>query len=515
MSIQGFLSDRSLIDSASRFVNLEKLAIPCGYLDRDTIEFFIQPTELGDLRASRLPILFRQEAIAEIDDTLIFLDTITNVYQKGLAHLLIEPSETVTLAQYPDLDNLDFINDSLPEGYVSISNTREIKFTLDYAKLSDDEKSALETISSLEQQRVFNVIEYLSYGTIASDSLSDINSVLVNDPTNFLGYVTNSIKVSSAKSVVMVYGGVNIHRLVPGYFSFKFIINSVVVEFKIWFNKSLFKSEYPESTIINIVPPLDLQTLLNPSGLTDPINSAILSKKWSDSLLQPELTNRDQTGMYLFETRYIYNGNTYMAVFSLIYRGRCPDSLEARNAIAEYLLNSGVGSRAIWEIILPDIFYHSAFLLIPFYDNITKLTNADIYPSIIKGTDLIEKINTVTELIARATDPYREIMTAAYEKYFVGVAPADTNLYSSLLTIHPTYRDFSTTDNGWSEMTSNTREWSVKLNQALSVAAGETNILTFAKIESGGLNWVNFVYDHVSYLVLDINSYLELFTTEE
>lgn len=512
MSITGFLSDRSLINDSSVFVNLESLNLPCGYLDRDTVEYFVQPTEINDVRTSRLPILYRPEVITTLSDTLFLEDILTNVYQQGISHLTLYPNETVTMAQYQELDAFEFLLDILPTDPTAISNTKQVNFTFDFAKLTGDDLTAVNSMNAMEQQRIFNVIEYITYGTISSDNISDINTELVSNPTKYLGYVANSVNISTARSVVMIYGGLNVHRLAPQYFTFKFIIGNFNIEFKIWFNKTKFKSEYTESTIINVIPPLDLNALLNPSSLSDPINSAILSKKWSDTLLQPEITNRDQTGMYLFETRYIYNGTTYQAVFSLIYRGRCPDSLEARNYISNYLLNCGIGTKALWETLLPDVFYNSAFLLIPFTNNRTTLTNADIYPSIIKANDILDKINSVTALIERATDPYREIMTAAYDKYFIGIAPADINESSSLLALHPTYRDFSTTDTGFAEMAAKTREWSVKLNQALSVAAGESNILSFAIVEINGLEFVNFVYDYVSYLVMTKSAFETHFT---
>jgi hypothetical protein len=511
MSIQGFLSDRSLIDATKSLINLESLNLPCGFLDRDTIEFFVEPLEVADLRTGRLPITYRPEENTAAPDEIVLEDGITNIFQIGMNHLATYPNETVTLAQYADLDYLEFVNDILPEGPVAILSNREIKLTLDATKLTGDDREALLGINSLEQQRLFNVIEYLIYGTIVSDTIPDINSYLASNPEKFLGYVPNTVTISGARTIIKIFGGINIHRFTPRSIGFKFIIGNYQVQINLWMDKSAFKSEYPESTIINVVPPLDLNVLLDPSTLVDPIDSAILSKKWSDTLVQPEITNRDQSGMYLFETRYIYRGKTYQITFSLIYRGRCPDSMEARNYIADYLLNSGVGTKALWEIVLPDIFYHSAFLLIPFYDNITKLTNADIYPSIIKTNELADKMNSIIELIPRATDPYRELMTAAYEKFFIGVAPADVNESSSMLALHPTYRDFSTSDTGWAEMNAVDREFSIKLNQALSVATGETNILTFNTVESGNLRWVNFVYDYVSYLVLTKESYNEHF----
>ena len=510
MSLHGFLSDKSLIDSTRRLVNLEKIVLPCGYLDRDTIEFFVEPIELNDLRDERLTIEYRSESGMVAPDQLIIDNVVQTVLQQGISHIASFPNETVTVAQYKDLDYLEFVNDVLPTEPIAIPITREMKLTIDYTKLTAEEQELINSMTPEEQQNLFNITEYLTYGTISTDSQSDINVELSSNP-EYLGYKINSVKLSSDHVVIYLYGGVNIHRFTPTSIEFQFIIGDKSVDVKIWISKEAFKSEYPNTTIINVVPPMDLQTMLDPSGLSNPISSAILSKSWTDMILQPEIVSRDQSGMHLFDTRYIYNGETYTVTFGLIYRGRVPDAMESRIFIAEYLLNSGIGTRGLWEIILPDIFYHSAFALIPFRSNRTKLINADIYPSIIKATDLLDKINTVISRIPRASDPYRELMTAAYDKYFIGVAPADVNESSSLLAIHPTYRDFSTTDAGFSEMTAETREFAIRLNQALSVADGESNILTVNKVMIGGLIWVNFVYQYASFNILTKESYFSIF----
>lgn len=513
MSLHGFLSDKSLIDSTRRLVNLEKIVLPCGYLDRDTIEFFVEPIELNDLREERLIIEYRSESGIVAPDQTVIEDVIGNILQQGIAHINAFPNETVTVAQYKDLDYLEFVNDTLPIAPIAIPITREMKLTIDYTKLTTDEQALIESMSPEEQQRLFNITEYLTYGTISTDTQTDINVHLSSNP-EYLGYKANSVKLNTNHAIVYLYGGVNIHRFVPTSIEFQFIIGDDTVNVKFWISKEAFKSEYPNTTIINLVPPMDLQTMLDPSLLSNPISSAILSKSWTDMILQPEFVSRDQSGMHLFDTRYIYNGETYTVTFGLIYRGRVPDAMESRIFIAEYLLNSGIGTRGLWEIILPDIFYHSAFVLIPFYHNRTTLVNADIYPSIIKATDLLAKIDTVVNKIPRANDPYRELMTAAYDKYLIGVAPADVNESSSLLNLYPTYRDFSTTDNGFSEMTSDTREFSIRLNQALSVAAGETNLLTVNRVTMGDLVWTNFVFNHGSFNILTKESYYQHFNLE-
>ena len=514
MSIQGFLSDRSLINSSLSMINLEKTKLSCGYLDRDTIEYFVQPLEINDVRPNRLLITYRRETNLEIPDRALLTNTETTIENAGLSHLLTNPTQTVTYAQYEVLDFLEYETDILPVGPTAIDRSREMIVTTDYTKLLPADVTALNSMTADEQTRLFNIIEYITYGTLSDDTVSGIDSVLISNSSLYSGYVSTSIRIDHTQNEIMLYGGINIHRFSPKSFEFSFVIGTYVLDVKIWFNLAAFQAEYPYSTIINVVPPMPLNVLLNPSSLSDPINAAVLGKEWSDVILEPEIDNEDQSGMYLFRTRYVHNTMTYNVTFSLVYRGKAPDSLSARQFLAKYLIDSGIGSRGIWELLLPDVFYDSAFAIIPFYDNITVLTNADVYPSIINAIPLLDKINSVLSVLPNANDPHREFMTVAYEKYLVGVAPADISITSSILTLHPTYQSFSTTEAGFSDMTEADRLWAVAINQACSVAAGGTNILTVSTVTLGGLLWINFVMGNTSYLVLTLESYKKHFNIE-
>ena len=510
MSIQGFLIDKALISDSQFLVNTELLTITCGRLDRETKEYFTQPLELTDLRANRLDIEYRSEALASVDLEAMLASTETELVNVGLVHLSSNPDDTVTVAQYTQLNPDEFTNDVLPTDAAHVSSNRKMIVTIDATKLVGDDYTALHSISANEKTNLYNIIEYMTYGTVSTDSVADIDSFLIGN-SDFQGYVSSSVVINPRHDVVFLHGGINIHRYAPVSFAFRFIIGTYTVSISLWFNTSEFAMNYPLSTIIDVVPPLPLATLINPVNLSDPISSAILSKFGVDYHIDPDMDTVNQSGMSVFRTRYIWQGKTYQVTFSVTYRGRTPNSMELREAVVAYLTNSGVGTVALWEVLLPDVFYKSSFVLIPFYDNVTVLTNADVYPSIINMTPLVGKIDQILSHIERATDPYREIMTAAYAKYFIGVAPADVNESSSLLTLHPTYQDASTTDAGFSEMTSNDREWSVKLNQALSIADGGENILTFSTLTLGNGTWINFVYNSANYLVLTHESYNTIF----
>lgn len=507
MALYGFLSDRSLIDPTKRMINLETLELRCGYLDREMIEHFVEPLEIVDHRPSRLAIQYRPESFTVSNLDLYLNDTLLDVLPEGSDHVASNPLDTVTVAQYEELDNYsgECTNANIPVDPVSIERCLEFKLTFDSAKLTAGEQAALTNASDAEINRLMNVIEYLAYGTITSDTLPDINAVLVG--TNYTGYVPNSISLTN-RSLVFLYSGINICRLVPRVFRFKFILGVTQYEFSIYLDRVEFRKNYPLTTITNIIPPLSLPALLDPTIIADPLDLAINVNTTSNAILVREITDNDQSGMVEYKTRHIFNNQTHIVTFNLVYRGKTPDNLLIRRTLAEYLINSGIGTKALWEVRLPDLFIVNTFFFIPFWDEITALTNTDIFPSIAKVDRITARLDHFIQGLDDIDRASYELMTVAYDKMFIGVVSELTNEIRSLVSVHPTYRDFSTTDIGFAEMSIADREWSVLFNHILSIAAGEINSTVYSNVDIAGLTFTELVRNGNAYHVLTRNSYM-------
>lgn len=505
MSLYGFFSDRSLIDPTKRIVNLETLGLRCGFLSREMIEYFVEPLELNDRRQDRLTITYRPELGDAPADYAIALSTITDVLVVGAAHIATNPDETATMVEYAN-SNGSGLDEILPTGPMTIPRYDDIKLTFDATKLTPTEQSALSHMTDSDMRNLFNIVELFTYGTIRNDNSSDVNAMLLSDAA-FNNYIAGSVRGIADHTLVYLYGGVNISRFVPKSFTFKYAINGQILEFVIWVDIEAFRAHYPLTTILSVIPPLDLPTLKDPSGLNDPFDSVIISKHVGEGKINADLISNDIHGFATFYTRYIYRTKTYMFGFEILYRGRTPNQLEMRQAIAEYLLNSGVATRAIWEKIFPDIFVENFWYFIPLWDQITELTNVDIYPSIIDyrrmGT-IFDKMSSALPIFANDYS----VMTTAYDRIFIGVGVGTINIIKSLLEVHPTYRDFSTTDVGFIEMNSEDKGWSIAFNQALAVSAGEVNDGTFSVITIGGKDYITFIRNRNAYLIMTKASYM-------
>lgn len=505
MPIHLFLSDKALLDPTQTFVNLEELDTRVGYLDRSLIEHFVEPTEIIDDRSLRLPITYRAEILPTYAIEQMIL-SIEGIHTIGLIHLTNNAGETVTVVVAPTSDMEIMNGEVLPIGPTALPRVNQKWVTLDNSKLEDPERAVLSGMSNVERANLFNVIEYLSYGITTADTLSDINAVLLGSPS-FNGYLGGTVSMPYEYTVAKLHA-LNIHRAVPRKVEFKYVAGGTILTFNLWLDREKFRLTYPISTIIRAVPPLALDILLDPSSVTNPLEAAALSRATSDAALIPEMIDRDQSGMRTFHTKYIHEGLNYTLGFNLVYRGGTPDDLACRNAIVDFLLESGIGTQGLWELRFPDLFIRSTFFIVPFYDQLYELGNTDIFQSIVDMNVISDRFNQVTANVLRKIPGSFEIMTVAWDRIFCGVCSETINDHPSLITLHPSYRDFSATDVGFIEMTAADREWSVKLNQTIARAAGESNDLTLGYVITGEYTWLSLIHEKNAYNVVTKASYL-------
>lgn len=505
MSLYGFVSDKCLMDPGVSIVNLETLNIPCGYLDREMVEHFVEPLEVLDTRQDRLPIVYRPSTYIVRPDTEYVIDAFNTVLPAGVARMGLYPDNTVTYAQYSSLDYINFTNEVMPTG-LTVITPNDFKVTFDSTAITVEERTAIDQLNQDDFKSIFNIIEYLVYGIIPDDTVGDINNALIADNA-FLNYVPTTVRVSELHSVAALFGSLDIHRFVPHWVEFEYNKAGIKLKFTIWIDRNAFRVNYPLFTVVATVPPINLETLLDPSSLVDPLDAIALSRKASDDIMIPELTDNDQSGSLAFTTRHIFQEVTHMLTFNIVYRGRRPNDLEVRRILVDYLLASGIGSEGLWELRLPDIFVKNQMYLIPLWDEQTILTNSDIYPSLLPVNRMTAKFN---QLIAglRTTSGDFELMTVAYDKIFIGVKPDDINEVSTMLELHPTYRDFSTTDPGFQEMSNADKDFATKINNLLAIAAGQINNTMYGTVDIANKHFITLVLDGTAYNVLTKASYL-------
>jgi hypothetical protein len=504
MMINGFLIDSAVLDKSGNLFKLAELTDKCGVMDAEMVNMFVSPAELLDKRSTRLAITFRPTTYINVNDpTQAGYDNVTNITQSNNTYYQSRDT-TVVYDEYTETqDETNYAGETLPGSATSIDGELSIRY--DVTKVSTAEASALENISSIDREKLFNIVEYIFYGTIITDTLSDINTVL--NGTDYTGYVDGSIELSPYRSIVNL-PDLGIHRFAPRHAKFKFDFAGVQIEFTIWFDRNDFRFKYTEYTVTDVLFPLAPNILLNPSAITDKFDMANTALLSYTNKLVPAVSSENHTGYIGLSTRYIFNGVISFLTFGLMFKGRFPNIFEIKANISQALIDTGIGDLETWKIRLPDLFVENQFYFIPMWDNIHHQINTDIYPSIIANITEDSNVNVLASNLVEDTTKY-EIITVPYDKLFIASLPNDSNTKESLKEIHPTYRDFSSTEPEFNYMEEKTRQFSILLNNVLAIAAGELNNNTnYANVTIDGKTFLSLTYDGTEYLVMTKDSYL-------
>jgi len=505
MTIYGFVKDEVVFSPTLRSRNLATLDINCGFIDRQLIEHFMSPLEVSDLRPNRLPIFYRASGYSNIPAEELAAYTAIEIVTQGQNILIQSPDQTVTYGQYSDLNNAIYEAEVLPE-VPTIIIDNQMGFIFDDSKITVAEQTAITNLLDVDYNYIFNIVEYLLYGTIPTDTLSDINTVLFNDP-KFTNYIDGTVNVSNLRTAVELFDGLNIHRFAPRWIQFRYNKSGTILDFKFWFDRNDFSYLYPLTTITKVMSPLTPANLLNSSAITDPLAAVSTSSALIAGVLSADITNEDHSGYTGFTTRYVFNNTEHLFTFGLLYRGRHPSIFEVRDAIVNYLLTSGVGDEAIWRVRFPDIFVENRFFMIPIWSNSTEMINNDIYPSIISNKAEDALIDGFMNNIIEDPQEY-ENLTVAYDKFFIATLADTGNSITSIKALHPTYQDFSSTEPGFANMQQATQDFSILINQALAVASGEENNVSYTQVIIDGKTFVSIVLNDTEYLILRKDSYL-------
>lgn len=505
MTIQSFLYDECFTSKTLR--RKSTTAQNVGELDRVLMEHFSVPESLYDLRSERMTLTFGIESYLPLDPSIYLDDAIYKLLPEAEAQLILDELDTSQTTEYQDLADSSNSSEDLPTGPVSLTNSSS-HLVYDSSKLSTDESTFLDNLPDEQYNYLFNIIEYLTVGTLSTDELSVVNNFLKENTDDFSGYVDGSVSKSALGTVATLYGIddaiSSIHRFVPKWAEFDYVYNGSSITIRVWYDKEYFKVNYPYYDVVTIIPPFTLEQLLNPSSIESGVNGIISNRDYLDDIITPTINNGDQTGSIDFPTRYDFNDVSYVVPFNIIYRGRQPNDVEIRNLLANYLLDSGLATEEIWKIRFPDLFVSNSFFLIPYYDTVITTITGKSYPSFVDPVKLVARLATVQNLLTSSSSDYKTLLSISYNKMFVGMLNGDSNNVDTFEEIHPYYRDYSSQDTSFSEMPSATRDFCLLLNQGIAVAMGEINDLEYTTINVDGMDFVAFVDNKTIYYILTL-----------
>ena len=451
MYVYGFISDELFWKKQT--VDLDKsIDVGLGYLDDILVNYFHQIGTIYDPRDARIDV------IGEVPTGKIYLQF--------------------------DVSKIDTVNDTI---------------------FTDPDMEELKCL--------FNIIEkcYMTQNRMENE----LNDELMDDEVTFKGYVEDSVRRPTSYSLVNP-DSIRTELKIYDYVEFRMLFGGIDVRFRLWINSEKFKVDYPLTTITTVVPPCEPKYLLDPTTQKSPITSIIEASNSIFDNTNSGTTNVDHTGMMAFKTKWVISSqNTQEVKFGLMYQGAVPSSLEAREAIRDYLIGLGIAPEATWEDRFPDLFITAQFFLIPHWGNITERPNnkyGSVYPAIINYNLL--KDNTLEFLPSFEPDWINEnleVLINPFNTILLTCVPDPLNEDNkfSLLKWLDTYQAFAPDDTNYDYQEANAKEFSRYLGTAMAILYGENASMNgFTENEFYKKRYLSFSSEKVEYHVLFREDYI-------
>ena len=290
---------------------------------------------------------------------------------------------------------------------------------------------------------------------------------------------------------------------------------------RVWLSDTAFKAQYDEF-FIKVVPPVDTVSQL--FGGYNNVTTLIATQN-QDSLYEKISNTRQdkpETILRVLNFNYVNPLNVTQTIpvkWPVLIYGSAGDTLDAiKNALEEYLLTAAPGTTiAQWQVIFPDLFKRTEFIVLPRWDLIS-VANFSANSSLYRNSMLVQELLTYAKNFLAPTFPATHIdanietIAVDYKSMSLLVVPGFNNLEGKtrITQMFPDYLAVNTALTDFSRMRQLTQEWVIKLNAALFVANDPTSITILPTgirhQRKYGKNFVSFMYDNVSYLVATTNT---------
>lgn len=360
-----------------------------------------------------------------------------------------------------------------------------------------------ELSQALAQQTIDVVANCVAYATShirPYDSLDFKNTIL----TNFFQRVTN-LQFGDFRD--------NGTTALPDWLSWTSADNGNAIV-KIWLADIAFQDQYDDYTI-EVIPPIEpVDRFYDDYNIALNVINARTSSQLSDKIQaikgeHPETFIRMQDFNYYNSLNLAQRNKTLWA--TLIY-GKVGDNIDnIKDAIVEYVLENSTHSKAEWEVILPDVFKRTEFILLPRWDliSIENLGNlSNLYSSAISPTEAISFAKTnVPAYPPEFIENNITVFPYDYKALSIIAVNGATNVDGSerLFDLFPDYIPVSTTSSDFNRMQLKTRDWLIFLQQLLLIAETATQFtsvpLIARKQYRDGLLYISGMFDNINYLV--------------
>lgn len=332
-----------------------------------------------------------------------------------------------------------------------------------------------------------------------------------NDPTIFLNYITTEYTdiVSDLTIGSLIDNG---ELELPEWISWTDISSGDLI--KIWLSDISFAEQYDEYEVL-IVPQIDNVDIF--------FNSFISVKSAIESITIPEMmekvniakNNRPATSIEVYSFDFVNTLNTEEKLpvlwWFLIY-GKAGNNIDIiKEKLISDILNQSANTIDNWEVIFPELFKTTEFVILPRWDkisieNYTLLSS--LYSSILNTEECKEFAKLVIPFYDQAhIEENINIMPYDYKALSLLVLNGPNNIETKadIKQLFNDYIPVPSTSLDFSRMSLNTQDWSLLIGNLLIAAETATvsssTPVGMTKIKRNNILFISAIYKDVNYLV--------------
>lgn len=283
---------------------------------------------------------------------------------------------------------------------------------------------------------------------------------------------------------------------------------------RVWLSDQSFQFYYPSFENI-VVPPVD--NIDRFFGNYSDMAGEILQTTIQQVMERAQSARGDHpptyTRVYEFNYTNPFNLNQKTkTVWSVLIYGREGDNIDhIKDSIIEYIEQNSSRSREEWEVIFPEIFQRTEFLIWPRWDltSIPNLSsNASLYSSVLDPMECIAFANERwTNYPIGYVDSHLSTIPFDYKAISAVILAGDSNIEGKKVfsNLYPDYIPVPNTSHDFGRMKPKTQEWIMAMLELL-VEAEKATLYSplpgkIRRITRNGTIYISHLFDGVNYLM--------------
>lgn len=283
---------------------------------------------------------------------------------------------------------------------------------------------------------------------------------------------------------------------------------------KVWLSDQAFQDQYDDFEIEVITPLDNLDAFFNTfNNAIKVIESRTLAQL--GDIIQDSKSGHPETYLRIMKFDFLNILNLtqkHATNWAVLVYGKNGDNTDAiKDAIIAHVLANSTHPRSEWEVILPDLFKRTEFVMFPRWDktSIPNLTEtAGLYGSILNPYECVQ---FVKDHLPSYTPSFIELNTNILPFDYKGISLVAVNGMNNidgkttLNMVFPDYIPVPSTSGDFNRMQIFTRDWILLIEKMLITAETATGFSTMPnqqrRIYRDGVMFISAMYDNVNYLI--------------